>query len=138
MAMLCWNMGVYLIPNAKIKTINFGAELNLLLKIATEQKADGIVFIARERVMLENYLSNQSADYQKQFRDAGIQLMDADSLGTEQKLPLYTDIFDYPMPMSRNSMLLNQTLIKPANANMAGTIPTLYGNLYIYRLTPSK
>jgi hypothetical protein len=64
--------------------------------------------------------------------------MDADSLGTEQKLPLYTDIFDYPMPMSRNSMLLNQTLIKPANANMAGTIPTLYGNLYIYRLTPSK
>jgi hypothetical protein len=138
MAMLCWNMGVYLIPNAKIKTINFGAELNLLLKIANERKADGIVFIARERVMLENYLSNQSADYQKQFRDAGIQLMDADSLGTEQKLPLYTDIYDYPMPMSRNSMLLNQTLIKPANANMAGTIPTLYGNLYIYRLTPSK
>jgi hypothetical protein len=134
MAMLCWNMGVYLIPNAKIKTINFGAELNLLLKIATEQKADGIVFIARERVMLENYLSNQSADYQKQFRDAGIQLMDADSLGTEQKLPLYTDIFDYPMPMSRNSMVYSNPFKKCEKITVIGTESTLFGPLQLYKI----
>jgi hypothetical protein len=138
MAMLCWNMGVYLIPNARIKTINYGAELNLIMKIAEQEKADGIVFIARERVMLENYLSCETPDFQKLFRDAGIQLMDTDSLGTKQKLPVYTDIFDYPMPLSRSSMVSNNNFTKPAHASLVGSFPTLFGNLYIYNITSTK
>lgn len=134
LAMLCWNLGVFLIPNAHIKTINYGAELNLLLKIANEQKVDGMVFIARERVMLENYLSIQSADYQKQFRDAGIQLMDADSLGAKQKLPVYTDIFDYPMPASRNSMINVNQFKKPESLTPVCSLPTLFGPLQLYKI----
>jgi hypothetical protein len=134
LAILCWNLGIFLIPNANIKTINYGAELNLLLKIANEQKADGMVFVARERVMLENYLSIQSADYQKQFRDAGIQLMDADSLGTEQKLPVYTDIFDYPMPMSRSSIIYSNPYKKFEKITIIGTESTLFGPLQLYKI----
>jgi hypothetical protein len=138
LAILCWNLGAFLIPNAHIKTINYGAELNLIMKIAEQEKPDGIVFIARERIVLENYLSCETPDFQKLFRDAGIQLMDADSLGTKQKLSVYTDIFDYPMPMSRNSMVLNNNFTKPANAALTGSIHTLYGELYIYKLSTEK
>ncbi len=137
-AMLCWNLGVFLIPNAFIKTIRYGAELDLLLKIAEEEKAGGLIFIAREKVMLENYLSVASPVYQKKFRREGIILMHADSLNTVQKLPVYTDIFDYPMPVSRNSMLFNQKQSKPSTALVTGSIPTLYGKLYIYKLFPEK
>lgn len=137
-ALLCWNLGVYLIPNANIKTIRYGAELNLLLKIAEEEKAKNLIFIARERVMLENYLSTQTPYYQKKFKEEGITFMDADSLNTIQKSPVYTDVYNYPMPVSRNSMLNKQQQVKPTSAIVTGSIPTLYGNLYIYKLSSAK
>jgi hypothetical protein len=136
--MLCWNLGVYLIPNANIKTIRYGAELNLLLKIAEEEKAEKVIFIAREKVMLENYLSIQSPFYQKKFREAGITFKDADSLNTVQKSPVYTDVYNYPMPVSRNSMLNKQQQSKPKSATVNVSIPTLYGELYIYKLSSEK
>jgi hypothetical protein len=138
LAMLCWNMGVFLIPNAFIKTIKYGAELNLLLKIAEEEKAEKVIFIAREKVMLENYLSIQSPFYQKKFREEGIMFMDADSLNTIQKSPMYTDVYNYPMPVSRNSMLNKQQQSKPTSAIVNVSIPTLYGELYIYKLSSEK
>jgi hypothetical protein len=134
LAMLCWNMGVFLIPNAFIKTIKYGAELDLLLKIAEEDKADTLVFIAREKVMLENYLSIQEPYYQEKFRTQGIILLDADSINKPQKWPTYTDIYDYPMPTSRNSMLFKHETKKPEQAILAGSIKTLYGDLYLYKL----
>jgi len=138
LAMLCWNMGVFLIPNAYIKTMLYGAELNLLMKIAEEEKADTLIFIARERVMLENYLSIQKPDYQEYFRKAGIKLMDTDSIFTSQKYPVYTDIYDYPMPISRNSMIKKHAFQKPKNASFIGSERTLCGNLYIYKLASKK
>lgn len=137
LAILFWNLGVFLIPNSNIKTIRYEAELKLLMKIAEEEKLETLTFIARERVMLENYLSIQTPDYQQRFRGAGIQLMDTDSLLSVQKQTVYTDMFDYPMPLSRNNMTQNKAFKKPANAVAVGSEPTLYGGLYIFKL-PSK
>lgn len=134
LAMLCWNMGVFLIPNAFNKTIKYGAELNLLLKIAEEEKADTLVFIAREKVMLENYLSIQEPYYQEKFRAQGIILLDADFINKPQKWPTYTDIYDYPMPTSRNSLLFKHEIKKPDHAVLVGSISNLYGDLYLYKL----
>lgn len=133
-AMLCWNLGVYLIPNANIKTIRYGVELNLLLRIAEDEKAKKVIFIAREKVMLENYLSIKSPFYQQKFRDQGIILLDADAIYKPQKWPVYTDIQNYPMPTSRISMLFDNKSKELKNTVVVGTIPTLYGNIEIRKL----
>jgi len=51
---------------------------------------------------------------------------------------VYTDVYNYPMPVSRNSMLNKQQQVKPTSAIVTGSIPTLYGNLYIYKLSSAK
>jgi hypothetical protein len=84
--------------------------------------------------MLENYLSIQEPYYQEKFRTQGIILLDADSINKPQKWPTYTDIYDYPMPTSRNSMLFKHETKKPEQAILAGSIKTLYGDLYLYKL----
>ena len=84
--------------------------------------------------MLENYLSIQAPYYQEKFRAQGIILKDADSILKKQKWPAYTDIYDYPMPTSRNSMLFESKFKELKNTVVVGSVPTLFGNIKIRKL----
>ena len=139
LALFCWNLGVFLIPNALVKTIDYQAALRTILTIASDEKPT--LIFAREKVMLENTLSVMPQDFKDSFAKRRIFLI---SVEKPSSIPdnalIVTDAINYPMPMSRGSMAQGspEILKQFTEQKPIAKSPTLFGPITYHTLTKNN